>query len=633
MSRRELYVGQLQLLKKMFPGGDKDKFLSISNKIEDAMSQCKQDSPLPPKSITMQRSLSAGSPRFTSRGINLGPPDLRDEWFKVRTVDAGGAAAGGGVEFCLSREGFPVSLFCGLILLLSLPIVIIAYLFVSEALSIQILIYISFAGIKIRDIELVSRAVLPRFYAADVRKDSFEVFDKCKRKVVVTANPIVMVEPFVKDYLGGDKVLGTEIEVNPKTMKATGFVKKPGVLVGDLKRLAILKEFGEESPDLGLGDRTSDHDFMSICKVKIECINVCYFETFRNQRSAQVLKLAEYLETWEKDDKTKLILIKGAGRAFSAGGDLKMFYDGRDLKDSCLEVVYKMYWLCYHIHTYKKTQVSLVNGISMGGGASLMVPMKFSVVTEKTVFATPEASIGFHTDCGFSYIHSRLPGHLGEFLALTGARLNGKELVAIGMATYFVPSAKHLGINSLSYHSTEDEENEEDSNCKNSVFFGLFDDSESTRLRSGSMKRQYSDIGYLYHKLFKEQHDDDGGLRMDMRVLTVIEYMRELYVGQLQLLKKMFPGGTKDKFLGFFNKIGDAMSQFKQESRLSPTKSMTMQRSLSAGSPRFTSRGINLGPPDLRDEWFKVRTVDAGGGGADGGGKSGSAAGQGQTKK
>ncbi|XP_056848744.1 LOW QUALITY PROTEIN: 3-hydroxyisobutyryl-CoA hydrolase-like protein 5 [Raphanus sativus] len=158
--------------------------------------------------------------------------------------------------------------------------------------------------------------------------------------------------------------------------------------------------------------------------------------------SQVVLKLAEYLETWEKDDKTKLILIKGAGRAFSAGGDLKMFYDGRESKDSCLEVVYRMYWLCYHIHTYKKTQVSLVNGISMGGGASLMVPMKFSVVTEKTVFATPEASIGFHTDCGFSYIHSRLPGHLGEFLALTGARLNGKELVAIGMATHFVPSAK-----------------------------------------------------------------------------------------------------------------------------------------------------------------------------------------------
>ncbi|GAB2285714.1 hypothetical protein Dimus_020153, partial [Dionaea muscipula] len=110
------------------------------------------------------------------------------------------------------------------------------------------------------------------------------------------------------------------------------------------------------------------------------------------------------------------------------------------LEDGCLEVAYRMYWLCYHIHTYKKTQVALVNGTSMGGGAALMVLMKFSVVTEKTVFATPKASVGFHTDCGFSYLHSHLPGYLGEYLALTGARLNGKELVVAKWATHFVPS-------------------------------------------------------------------------------------------------------------------------------------------------------------------------------------------------
>ncbi|KAI3457050.1 hypothetical protein Pfo_013713 [Paulownia fortunei] len=163
-------------------------------------------------------------------------------------------------------------------------------------------------------------------------------------------------------------------------------------------------------------------------------LNVISFEV--------VALLAKLLEKWEKDDEAELILIKGSGRAFSAGGDLKMFYDGRASKDPSLEVVYRMYWLCYHIHTYKKTEVALVHGISMGGGASLMVPMKFSVVTEKTVFATPEASIGFHTDCGFSYMLSRLPGHLGEFLGLTGARLNGEELVAAGLATHFVPSEK-----------------------------------------------------------------------------------------------------------------------------------------------------------------------------------------------
>ncbi|PKI31352.1 3-hydroxyisobutyryl-CoA hydrolase-like protein 5 [Punica granatum] len=178
---------------------------------------------------------------------------------------------------------------------------------------------------------------------------------------------------------------------------------------------------------------------------EINCVRLITLNRPRqlNVISSKVVSiLAEYLEKWEKDDKAKLVLIKGAGRAFSAGGDLKMFYDGRKTKDSCLEVVYRMYWLCYHIHTYKKTHVSLVHGISMGGGASFMVPMKFSVVTEKTVFSTPEASIGFHTDCGFSYMHSHLPGRLGEFLALTGGRLNGKELVATGLATHFVPSEK-----------------------------------------------------------------------------------------------------------------------------------------------------------------------------------------------
>ncbi|XP_011082898.1 3-hydroxyisobutyryl-CoA hydrolase-like protein 5 [Sesamum indicum] len=171
-----------------------------------------------------------------------------------------------------------------------------------------------------------------------------------------------------------------------------------------------------------------------------------------------VALLAKLLEKWEKDDEAELILIKGSGRAFSAGGDLKMFYDGRTSKDSNLEVVYRMYWLCYHIHTYKKPEVALVHGISMGGGASLMAPMKFSVVTEKTVFATPEASIGFHTDCGFSYMLSRLPGHLGEFLGLTGARLNGAELVAAGLATHFVPSEKlaELEKRLISLNSGED---------------------------------------------------------------------------------------------------------------------------------------------------------------------------------
>ncbi|KAK1425173.1 hypothetical protein QVD17_20519 [Tagetes erecta] len=107
------------------------------------------------------------------------------------------------------------SLLRGLILLISLPIISLVYIFVSKDLSGKLMIFITFCGIKIRDIKVASRSVLPRFYAADVRRDSFQVFDNCQRKVIVTANPVVMVETFAKEVLGAEKVLGTEIEVDP----------------------------------------------------------------------------------------------------------------------------------------------------------------------------------------------------------------------------------------------------------------------------------------------------------------------------------------------------------------------------------------------------------------------------------
>ncbi|XP_028794467.1 probable 3-hydroxyisobutyryl-CoA hydrolase 2 [Neltuma alba] len=87
-------------------------------------------------------------------------------------------------------------------------------------------------------------------------------------------------------------------------------------------------------------------------------------------------------------------------------------------------------------------KVSLINGVVMGGGAGLSMNTNFRVVTERTVFAMPEASIGLSPDVGASYFLSRLPGHFGEYLGLTGRRLNGAEMFKCGLATHFVPSKK-----------------------------------------------------------------------------------------------------------------------------------------------------------------------------------------------
>lgn len=61
-------------------------------------------------------------------------------------------------------------------------------------------------------------------------------------------------------------------------------------------------------------------------------------------------------------------------------------------------------------------------------------------MTEKTVLAMPETTIGLYPDVSGSYFLSRLPGKLGLYLGLTGRRLMGKDVVKVGLGTHFVRS-------------------------------------------------------------------------------------------------------------------------------------------------------------------------------------------------
>ena len=76
----------------------------------------------------------------------------------------------------------------------------------------------------------------------------------------------------------------------------------------------------------------------------------------------------------------------------------------------------------------------------MGGGVGIAMPATFRVATENTRFAMPETGIGLFPDVGGGWYLSRLGGRLGQFLALTGARLKGEECLWAGLATHYVPS-------------------------------------------------------------------------------------------------------------------------------------------------------------------------------------------------
>ncbi|XP_042507549.1 3-hydroxyisobutyryl-CoA hydrolase-like protein 2, mitochondrial [Macadamia integrifolia] len=155
-------------------------------------------------------------------------------------------------------------------------------------------------------------------------------------------------------------------------------------------------------------------------------------------------RLKKLYESWEENPDIGFVIMKGSGKAFSAGADVvtlyRLLHEGKI--EECKEFFGTLYKFIYLLGTYVKPHISIMDGIAMGGGAGVSLPGAFNVATDRTVFATPEAQIGFHPDAGASFYLSRLPGYLGEYLALTGERMNGVEMIACGLATHYFLNAR-----------------------------------------------------------------------------------------------------------------------------------------------------------------------------------------------
>eukprot|EP00002_Diphylleia_rotans_P008941 TRINITY_DN1892_c0_g2_i1.p1 TRINITY_DN1892_c0_g2~~TRINITY_DN1892_c0_g2_i1.p1 ORF type:complete len:383 (-),score=83.70 TRINITY_DN1892_c0_g2_i1:315-1463(-) len=150
---------------------------------------------------------------------------------------------------------------------------------------------------------------------------------------------------------------------------------------------------------------------------------------------------------YEENEAVKVIVMKGAGgKAFCAGGDVREIVRLSKAKDPTASAFFREeYQLNHLIGSSRVPQVALLDGITMGGGVGLSVHGRFKVATENTLFAMPETAIGFFCDVGGSYFLPRLDRSLGMYLALTGARLKGADLVHAGIATHYIAS-EMLGV-------------------------------------------------------------------------------------------------------------------------------------------------------------------------------------------
>ncbi|OYY70956.1 enoyl-CoA hydratase/isomerase family protein [Sphingomonas sp. 28-63-12] len=167
--------------------------------------------------------------------------------------------------------------------------------------------------------------------------------------------------------------------------------------------------------------------------------------------TAMCAAMLEALEAWRVDIGIEAVLIDHAAspdgdpkksRGFCAGGDIRMLAES-GAKDgvAARQFFHTEYRMNHKLFTYVKPTVAFMDGITMGGGVGISLPCRYRIATENTRLAMPETGIGLFPDVGGGWYLSRLPGRIGQFLALTGHRLDGAECLALGLATHYLPSA------------------------------------------------------------------------------------------------------------------------------------------------------------------------------------------------
>ena len=162
-----------------------------------------------------------------------------------------------------------------------------------------------------------------------------------------------------------------------------------------------------------------------------------------------VLAIEAALDGWREDDRVACVLIDAEGqKAFSAGGDLQHMHDTASKGDFEAGRTFwrDEYRLNAKIAAYPKPYIALCQGFVMGGGVGVSLHGSHRVVGESSKIAMPECAVGLVPDVGGSLLLARAPGRLGEYLGVTGTRMNASDAILAGFADYFIPEAEWSGL-------------------------------------------------------------------------------------------------------------------------------------------------------------------------------------------
>jgi len=142
------------------------------------------------------------------------------------------------------------------------------------------------------------------------------------------------------------------------------------------------------------------------------------------------------------DPSIKVIIIRGEGGAFSAGGDIKEMAEGKlaawDMKEYLWENVQRLPLLLDEVD---KPVIASIHGPAYGGGFDLSMACDFRIASEQATFCSTFVRIGLAPGAGGAYFLPRIVGLTKALeILLTGRVIKTDEALKIGLVDKIVPS-------------------------------------------------------------------------------------------------------------------------------------------------------------------------------------------------
>lgn len=138
----------------------------------------------------------------------------------------------------------------------------------------------------------------------------------------------------------------------------------------------------------------------------------------------------------------RVVVLRGNGRAFCAGGDIRMFDSaGDDVHDTLTALGSDLQHLVHWMRHTPAMVVAVVQGPVAGGGMGLMLAADLAIAAEDATFSMAYAALGASPDAGASYFLARMVGYRKALELYTlSERIDGRQAQVMGLVNFAVPA-------------------------------------------------------------------------------------------------------------------------------------------------------------------------------------------------